>query len=153
MERQRRNSLPRQDSNSEAQIFRTAVGISSGPYAFLVLSSEREEITSLDEITMLGINELEGVKGGGIAPESSKVESEAKVWAKMSALVEGKMAVVPSEETRGGKEEEAKLELTFFAKFKKGREEEESERLLHLRRGKQFLVSRRIVFARFRDEI
>ena len=26
------------------------------------------------------------------------------------------MAVVPSEETRGGKEEEEKLELTFFAR-------------------------------------
>ena len=29
------------------------------------------------------------------------------------------MAVVPSEETRGGKEEEAKIELTFFAKSEK----------------------------------
>ena len=40
------------------------------------------------------------------------------------SLVEGKMAVVQSEETRGGKEEEAKLELTFFAKCQKSREEE-----------------------------
>src|ERR1044072_2682350 len=40
---------------------------------------ERAEMTSLEEITILGINELEGVEGGGIAPESSKVELEAKV--------------------------------------------------------------------------
>ena len=49
-------------------------GISSGPYAFLVLSSESAEMTSLEEIIILGINELEGVEGGGIASESSKVE-------------------------------------------------------------------------------
>ena len=77
-------------------------------------------MTSLEEITILGINELEGVKGGGIASESSKVELEAKVWAKSSALVEGKMTVVPSEETRGGKEEGAKLELTFLRNARKG---------------------------------
>ena len=87
---------------------------------------------------MLSINELEGVEGGGIALESSKVESEEKVWAKSLALVEGKMAVVPSEETRGGKEEEAKLELIFFAKCQKGREEEEPERLLNFLRRKSF---------------
>ena len=52
--------------------------IPSGPYAFLVLSSERAEITSLEEILIIGIIELEGVEGGGIAPESSKVELEAK---------------------------------------------------------------------------
>ena len=63
------------------------------------------------------------------------------------------MAAVPSEEIGGGKEEEAKLELTFFAKCQEGRAEEEPERLLHLRRRKEFLVSRRIDFARFRDEI
>ena len=63
------------------------------------------------------------------------------------------MAVVPSEETRGGKEEEAKLELTFFAKCHKGREDEEPKRLLHLRRRNEFLVLRRIDFTRFRDEI
>ena len=34
------------------------------------------------------------------------------------------MSVVPSEETRGGKEEEAKLELTFFPKCQKGSDEE-----------------------------
>src|ERR1044072_8426701 len=153
VERQRRNSFPRQGASSEAQVLRTAGRIPSGPYAFLVLSSERAEMTSLEEIIILGINELEGVEGGGIAPESSKVELEAKVRAKSSALVEGKMAVVPSEETRGGKEEEAKLELTFFAKCQKRREEEEPERLLHFLRRKEFLVLRRIDFAGFRDEI
>ena len=63
------------------------------------------------------------------------------------------MAVVPSEETRGGKEEEAKVEFTFSVKCQKGRKEEKPERLLHLRRRKEFLVSRRIDFARFRDEM
>ena len=58
---------------------RTTGGIPSGPYAFLALSSERAEVTSLEEITILGINELEGVEGEGTAPESSKVELEAKV--------------------------------------------------------------------------
>ena len=51
----------------------------SGPYAFLVLSSERAEMTSLEEMTILGINELEGGGVGGIAPESFNVELEAKV--------------------------------------------------------------------------
>ena len=73
VERHRRNSLPRQGANSEAQVMKTTGGIPSGPYVFLVLSSEREE-----EITMLAINELEDVEGGGIVPESSKVELEAK---------------------------------------------------------------------------
>ena len=63
------------------------------------------------------------------------------------------MAVEPSEDTRGEKEEEAKFELTFFTKCQKGWEEEEPERLLHFRRRKEFLISRRIDFARFRDEI
>ena len=79
VEKQRRNSLPWQGASSEAQVLRTTGGIPSGPYAFLVLSSERAEMTSLEEITILGINELEGVEGGGIAQESSKVELEAKV--------------------------------------------------------------------------
>src|ERR1700755_2744130 len=77
LERHRRKSLPRQGASSEAQVLRTAGEIPSGPYAFLVLSSERIEVTSLEEITMLVINELEGVEGEGIAPESSKVELEA----------------------------------------------------------------------------
>ena len=51
----------------------------SGPYAFLVSSSERAEITSLEEITILDINELEGGRVGGIDPESFSVELEAKV--------------------------------------------------------------------------
>ena len=38
------------------------------------------------------------------------------------------MAVVPSEDTKEGKKEEAKLELTFFTKCQKEREEEEPER-------------------------
>src|SRR6201990_2421397 len=40
----------------------------------------------------------------------------------------------PSEDIKGGKEEEAKLELTFFAKCQKEREEEEPETLLHFLR-------------------
>ena len=67
VERQRRNSLPRQGASSETQVLRTTGGILSGPYAFLVLSLERAEITSLEDIIILGINELEGVEGGGIA--------------------------------------------------------------------------------------
>ena len=61
VENQRRSCLPRKDKRSKAQVLRTAGGIPSGPYVFLVLSSERAEMTSLEEITMLGINELEGV--------------------------------------------------------------------------------------------
>src|SRR6201990_3048572 len=148
VERQRRNSLPRQGASSEAQVLRTTGGIPSGPYVFLVLSSEKAEITSLEAILIIGIIELEGVEGGGIAPESSKVELEANVLAKSSALEEGKTAVVPSEDIKGRKEEEAKLELTFFAKCQKEREEE-PERLLHFLRRKEFLVLRRIDFARF----
>ena len=34
---------------------------------------------SLEEITMLGINELEGAEVVGTAPESSKIELESKV--------------------------------------------------------------------------
>src|ERR1700755_3569108 len=93
VERHRRNSLPRQGASSEAQVLRTTGGIPSGPYAFLVLSLERAEVTSLEEITILGINELKGVKGVGKAPESSKVEFRAKVGAKSPALEEGKTAV------------------------------------------------------------
>src|ERR1700755_1503519 len=78
VERHRRNSLPRQGASSEAQLLRTIGGIPSGPYAFLVFSFERAEVTSLEEITILGINELEGVEGVGTAPESSKVEFKAK---------------------------------------------------------------------------
>ena len=73
VEKQRRNSLPRHDAISEAQVLRTTEGIPSGPYAFLVLSSETAVITSLEDILTLGINELDGFEGGGIAPESSKV--------------------------------------------------------------------------------
>ena len=68
-----------QARKQEAQVLRTTGGIPSGPYAFLVLSSERAEMTSLEEITMKGINELEGVEGVGTSPESSKVELKAKV--------------------------------------------------------------------------
>ena len=48
VERQRRNSFPRQGASSEAQVLRATGGIPSGPYAFLVLSSERAEMTSLE---------------------------------------------------------------------------------------------------------
>ena len=58
---------------------------------------------SLEEISIIGINELEGIEGGGITPESSKVELVAKVWAKSSALEEGKTEVVPSEILKEGK--------------------------------------------------
>ena len=68
-------------------------------------------MTYLKKITIFSINELEGVEGGGIAPESTKV------CAKSSD--EGKTAVVPSEGTRGGKEKEAKLELTFLKNARK----------------------------------
>ena len=58
VERHRRNSIPMQGANLEAQVLRTARGILSGPYSFLVLSSERAEMTSLEEITILDINEF-----------------------------------------------------------------------------------------------
>ena len=45
---------------------------------------------------------------------------------------------MPSEDTKEGKEEEAKLELTFFAKCQKGRE----ERLLYFRRRNVFGVTK-----------
>ena len=58
------------------------------------------------------------------------------------------------EDTRGGKEKETKLELTFFfTKCQKEPEEEEPERLFHFLREKEFLVLRMIDVARFRDEI
>ena len=63
VERYIRNSLPRQGASSEAQVLRTTGEIPSGPYTFLVLSSERAEVASLEEITILGINELEGFEG------------------------------------------------------------------------------------------
>ena len=53
------------------------------------------------------------------------------------------MAVLPSEDTRGGKEEEAKLELIFFAKCQKRREKVEPEILLHFKLRMEFLVLRR----------
>ena len=77
-------------------------------------------MTSLEEIPILDIKELDGVERGGIAPESSKVELKAKVWVKSSVLEESKTTVEPSEDTRGRKEEETKLELTFFSKCQKG---------------------------------
>ena len=40
VERQRRNSLPRQGASSEAQVLRTEGEIKSEPYAFLVLISK-----------------------------------------------------------------------------------------------------------------
>src|ERR1700755_646646 len=92
VERQRRNSLPRQGASSEAYVLRTAGGIPSGLYAFLVLSSERAEMTSLEEILILSINELERV-------ESSNVELEAIRAITIRALEEGKTAFVPSKDT------------------------------------------------------
>ena len=49
---------------------------------------------------------------------------------------------MPSEDINGGKEEEAKLVLTFLAKCQKEREEEEPERLLHFLLRNEFLVLR-----------
>ena len=43
------------------------------------------------------------------------------------ALEEGRAAVVPSEDPKGEKEEEAKLEFKFFAKCQKESEKEKSE--------------------------
>ena len=58
----------------------------------------------------------------------------------------------PSREMRGGKEEQAKLELTFLEKCQKEREEEH-KRILHFLQRNEFLVYRIIDFARFRDVI
>ena len=61
----------------QCAVLRTAGAL--GLDTFLVLSSEKAEMTSLEEITKLDINELEGVDEEGISPESSKVELGAKV--------------------------------------------------------------------------
>ena len=61
------------------------------------------------------------------------------------------MTVVPSEETRGGKEEEAKLELTFFSKMPERARRRGTRKIIAF--ATEFLLSRRIDFARFRDEI
>lgn len=58
MLRLRRSSLPRQGENSKSQVLRTTGGSPSGLYALLVLRSEKEEIVSLREITILVIIEL-----------------------------------------------------------------------------------------------
>lgn len=50
-----------------------------------------------------------GGEKGRIAPEYSKVQLEAKVWPNSSVFA-------PSEDTRGGKEEDAKLVFTHYAK-------------------------------------
>src|SRR6201990_585178 len=93
LERHRRKSLPRQGASSEAQVLRTTGEIPSGPYTFLVLSSERAEMTSFEEIIILGINELEGVEGGRIAPESSKgASSEAQVLRTAGGIPSGPYA-------------------------------------------------------------
>ena len=58
---------------------RTQEGIPLGQHDFLGLSSERAEMTSLEEITILGINKWEDGGAGGIDPESFNVELETKV--------------------------------------------------------------------------
>ena len=58
--RQRRKSFPRQGVSTEAQFLRTTGGIPSGPYAFLVFSPERVRKTSLEEILISDMKELEG---------------------------------------------------------------------------------------------
>ena len=78
VERQRRNNLPRQSASSEEQVLKTTE-MPSGQYTFIVLSSERTEMMSFEEIIILGINELEEVEGVTTTQESSKVELEAKV--------------------------------------------------------------------------
>lgn len=59
---------------------------------------------------------------GDKAPEQSKVELESKVWTKSSTLAEGKIAVVPSEDTKGKTEEETKFKLTFLQNVRKDEE-------------------------------
>ena len=58
---------------------RTRGGIPSGPYAFLEFSPERAEKTSAEDILIIGIDKLEAGGDGGIDPESSREELEAKV--------------------------------------------------------------------------
>lgn len=78
--------------------------IPSDPYAFLITRPERTEKTSVEEVLIVDINELDGGGDTGIAPESSKVEIEAKVWAKSSGLSKEEMATVLSEQMKGGRE-------------------------------------------------
>ena len=63
------------------------------------------------------------------------------------------IATLPSGRMRGGKVEEVKFLRRALTRYQKEREEEEFERLLHLVRMKDFLVSRITDLARFRAEI
>lgn len=72
----------------------------SEPYVALVLSSEWSEITSIQEITISGINKLLGVGEREIVLELPKVEI-VKVSVKDSPSAEGKAAAVPSVDTSG----------------------------------------------------
>ena len=152
-DRQRRKSLPRQGVSTEAQFLRTMGGTPSGPYALLILSPERVDNTSFDEILILGMTILDGGGDGGTAPESSKVELEEKVSTKSSALSVEETAIESSDRKRGGKDDEVKLLERFLARCQKEREEFELESSEHLLRMKLFLADRRIDFARFRATI
>lgn len=57
-------------------------------------------------IIIVAVNLLDGIGEEGIVPKSSKVKLLANVLSNNSASEEGKLVVVPSEETRTGKEEE-----------------------------------------------
>lgn len=79
---------------------------------------------------------LGGAEEEVTAKELSKVKLEGMVWEKRSALAECKMVLVPSEETRGEREEKEKLKLIYLAKCQKawGRE---TWILLHFLKRKQ----------------
>lgn len=64
-----------------------------------MLSSDEAEKTSLEGITMLGINESEDEEVGFFL-ESIKVKSKVKVSEMSSPSLEDKTFVVPSEDTR-----------------------------------------------------
>lgn len=67
LKEERRNILTRKGAISKTQVLKTSGMIPSGPSAFLVLSSERVKIASLENIITLGINKLEVSEDGGIA--------------------------------------------------------------------------------------
>ena len=62
-----------------------------------MLSPDRVWKISLEEILISDIRKREGGGVGGEAPESSRVELEAKVKAKSSAFSEDEVMVEPSE--------------------------------------------------------
>lgn len=65
----------------------------------------REEITSLEQITMSGMDKFGGIRGGGIVQESSK--GGIIIWVENSVLEKDKTVVLLSEDIED-KEEKAK---------------------------------------------